>query len=204
MPRITPKTNWVANDIPIAQDINRIETNSLQAFTDIDAETAARQAAIAAEAGNRQAADTTLQNNINNHVALTGTNAHNATSDNNANSIMSRDLNGRTNISSPIATSHAANKGYVDTADLTLQNNINALKPYNGFNAQNADFPIGSIVLVNMPFVVNNNSGISIYISTDGQSYSITPGGTQLTGQWVCRGGTWAATPYYCIAQRIS
>jgi hypothetical protein len=36
MARITPKTNWVANDIPTAQDFNRIENNNQQAFDDVD------------------------------------------------------------------------------------------------------------------------------------------------------------------------
>jgi hypothetical protein len=80
MPRITPKTNWVASDIPVAPDFNRIENNNEQAFTELDAETAARQAAITAEQNartaamgvettNRQNADTTLQNNINSEAA---------------------------------------------------------------------------------------------------------------------------------------
>jgi hypothetical protein len=76
MPRITPKTNWVANDIPIAQDINRIETNSLQAFTELDEEVVNRNAAILVETTNRQNADTTLQTNIDtaNSLRLSGDN----------------------------------------------------------------------------------------------------------------------------------
>jgi hypothetical protein len=76
MARITPKTNWVANDIPVAPDFNRIENNNGQAFTELDQEVSDRQAAITAEQNARQAAitaeqnariaaDNTLQNNIN-------------------------------------------------------------------------------------------------------------------------------------------
>ena len=49
MARITPKTNWVARNIPVANDFNRIERNNQQAFNEIDAEEAARIAAINAE-----------------------------------------------------------------------------------------------------------------------------------------------------------
>ena len=49
MARITPKTNWVAHNIPLATDINRIENNNQQAFDEIDAEEAARIAAIITE-----------------------------------------------------------------------------------------------------------------------------------------------------------
>ena len=49
MARITPKTNWVAGNIPLATDVNRIESNNQQAFDEIDAEEAARIAAINAE-----------------------------------------------------------------------------------------------------------------------------------------------------------
>jgi hypothetical protein len=80
MARITPKTNWVGSNIPGAPDFNRIENNSEQAFTELDAEVAARiadvnaeesarVAAVAAEALARGNADTTLQNNINAEAA---------------------------------------------------------------------------------------------------------------------------------------
>ena len=36
MARITPKTNWVAHNIPVATDFNRIEGNNQQAFDEID------------------------------------------------------------------------------------------------------------------------------------------------------------------------
>jgi hypothetical protein len=85
MARITPKTNWIDNDIPTAVDVNRIENNSLQAFNELDAEAATRLAADNAEAATRLAADnaeavtranadTTLQNNINT-VSTTLTNS---------------------------------------------------------------------------------------------------------------------------------
>ena len=57
MARITPKTNWVAGNIPLATDVNRIESNNQQAFDEIDAEEAARIAAINAEESARIAAD---------------------------------------------------------------------------------------------------------------------------------------------------
>jgi hypothetical protein len=53
MARITPKTNWVGADIPVASDFNRIENNNEQAFVELDQEQAARVSA-----------DNTLQNNI--------------------------------------------------------------------------------------------------------------------------------------------
>jgi hypothetical protein len=56
MARITPKTNWVANNIPVAPDFNRIENNNGQAFADIDQEVSDRQAAITSEKNARQAA----------------------------------------------------------------------------------------------------------------------------------------------------
>lgn len=56
MARVTPKTNWVASDIPVATDLNRMENNSEQAFTEIDSEVANRIAAINAETANRTAA----------------------------------------------------------------------------------------------------------------------------------------------------
>ena len=56
MARITPKTNWVARNIPVATDFNRIERNNQQAFDEIDAEEAARIAAINAEKSARIAA----------------------------------------------------------------------------------------------------------------------------------------------------
>jgi hypothetical protein len=66
MARITPKTNWVANDIPVAPDFNRIENNNEQAFAELDQEVSDRQAAITAEQNARIAADNTLQSNIDN------------------------------------------------------------------------------------------------------------------------------------------
>ena len=57
MARITPKTNWVASDIPVATDFNRIENNSEQAFDELDAEVAARIADVNAEEAARIAAD---------------------------------------------------------------------------------------------------------------------------------------------------
>ena len=36
MARITPKTNWIGADIPLASDFNRIEGNTQQAFDEID------------------------------------------------------------------------------------------------------------------------------------------------------------------------
>jgi hypothetical protein len=61
MARITPKTNWVANNIPVAPDFNRIENNNEQAFAELD------QASVnlSAEQSARISADNTLQNNIN-------------------------------------------------------------------------------------------------------------------------------------------
>ena len=56
MARITPKRNWVARNIPVATDFNRIERNNQQAFDEIDAEEAARIAAINAEKSARIAA----------------------------------------------------------------------------------------------------------------------------------------------------
>ena len=50
MARITPKTNWVAHNIPVATDFNRIEGNNQQAFDEIDAEEAARIAATQPDA----------------------------------------------------------------------------------------------------------------------------------------------------------
>lgn len=49
MARITPKTNWVAGNIPVSSDFNRIESNSQQAFDELDAEVAARVADVNAE-----------------------------------------------------------------------------------------------------------------------------------------------------------
>jgi len=69
MARITPKTNWADNDIPVAQDLNRIENNTLQSFNELDAEASARIAADNAEASARVYADITLQNNINTEVS---------------------------------------------------------------------------------------------------------------------------------------
>ncbi|MBA4274030.1 MAG: hypothetical protein C0436_00090 [Alphaproteobacteria bacterium] len=57
MARITPKTNWVGADVPSATDFNRIESNTKQAFTELDAEAAARIAGDSAEAAARIAAD---------------------------------------------------------------------------------------------------------------------------------------------------
>jgi hypothetical protein len=56
MARITPKTNWVGADIPVAPDLNRIENNNEQAFADIDQEVSDRQTAITAEENARQSA----------------------------------------------------------------------------------------------------------------------------------------------------
>jgi hypothetical protein len=70
MARITPKTNWVANDIPVAPDFNRIENNNEQAFAEIDQEALNRTAAIAVETSNRQNADSALQVNIDNSNSL--------------------------------------------------------------------------------------------------------------------------------------
>jgi len=190
MARITPKTNWTAANIPVAPDFNRIENNNEQAFTELDAETAARQAAITAEQNartaaigvettNRQNADTTLQNNINNHVGTTGTFAHNASFDNDASSIMARDLNGRTNITSPITTSHAATKGYVDTADATLQGNIDTA---NASKINNAS--LGSRTLTASPML-----GSSTIIIPAG-TYAVLPG-TPVSLQIQDSGGSW-------------
>jgi hypothetical protein len=66
MARITPKTNWIAGDIPVAPDFNRIENNNEQAFTELDQEVSDRQSAITAEQNARIAADNTLQLNIDN------------------------------------------------------------------------------------------------------------------------------------------
>jgi hypothetical protein len=70
MARITPKTNWIAGDIPVAPDFNRIENNNEQAFTELDQEVSDRQSAInsaiTTEQNARIAADNTLQSNIDN------------------------------------------------------------------------------------------------------------------------------------------
>jgi predicted GNAT superfamily acetyltransferase len=60
MARITPKTNWVGADIPVAPDFNRIENNNEQAFAELD------QASVnlSAEQSARISSDNTLQNNI--------------------------------------------------------------------------------------------------------------------------------------------
>ncbi len=54
MAYITPKTTWVAGNVPEAPDFNRIEGNTVQHTLD-----------IAAEAATRAAADLQLQGNIN-------------------------------------------------------------------------------------------------------------------------------------------
>ena len=36
MARITPKTNWIGADIPVASDFNRIEGNTQQASHELD------------------------------------------------------------------------------------------------------------------------------------------------------------------------
>lgn len=38
MPRVTPKTNWVAGNVPLGPDLNRMEGNTQQAFDEIDEE----------------------------------------------------------------------------------------------------------------------------------------------------------------------
>lgn len=57
MARITPKTNWVANNIPVATDFNRIEGNNQQAFDEIDD----LGSALDAEEAARIAGDASLQ-----------------------------------------------------------------------------------------------------------------------------------------------
>jgi hypothetical protein len=150
MARITPKTNWVANNVPVAPDFNRIENNNQQAFTEIDAETAARQAAITAEQNartaaigvettNRQNADATLQTNIDtaNSLRLSGDNAvqnnlnshtgsttaHFSTSTAEPSRIVQRDTNGQSSFGTPSISTHVATKGYVDLADASKLNN---------------------------------------------------------------------------------
>ena len=49
MAYIEPKTNWVASNIPVASDLNRIEGNTKQNHDDIAAETIARAADVDAE-----------------------------------------------------------------------------------------------------------------------------------------------------------
>ena len=61
MARITPKTNWVAHNIPVATDFNRIESNNRQAFDEIDG----LGSALGSEEAARIAADNNLQSNIN-------------------------------------------------------------------------------------------------------------------------------------------
>jgi hypothetical protein len=77
MARITPKTNWVGADIPVAPDFNRIENNNEQAFAEIDQEVFDRQSAITVEQNARISADNTLQTNINsaNNARISGDNA---------------------------------------------------------------------------------------------------------------------------------
>ena len=57
MARIGSKTNWIATDIPAPSDLNRIENNNAQAFTELDTEVAARIADVNAEEAARIAAD---------------------------------------------------------------------------------------------------------------------------------------------------
>jgi hypothetical protein len=73
MARITPKTNWGANDIPVAPDFNRIENNNEQAFTELDV----LQSGLTNEINTRSSADILLQNNINaeNSARISGDNA---------------------------------------------------------------------------------------------------------------------------------
>ena len=49
MAYIEPKTNWIASNIPVASDFNRIEGNTKQNHDDIAAEAIARAADVDAE-----------------------------------------------------------------------------------------------------------------------------------------------------------
>ena len=61
MAYIEPKTNWIASNIPVASDLNRIEGNTKQNHDDVAAEAIARaadvDASVAVEESARIAAD---------------------------------------------------------------------------------------------------------------------------------------------------
>jgi len=194
MPRITPKTNWVANNIPIPPDLNRIETNSLQAFTELDAETAARQAAITAEQNARISADNTLQTNIdtanslrlsgdnivqgnlNTHIGSTG--VHGATFDATANRIVIRDPQGRASFVSPTLGHHAGTKDYIDIA---INNKVNEKFILNG---------IGSMaflknITANIMLPGNEVPGSDLRMSN---SENTTSAFSNPSGTWQCMG----------------
>jgi hypothetical protein len=69
MARITPKTDWTDISTPTVIDFNRIENNTQQAFSELDAEAVNRTAEIIAEANARTVADANLQSNINAEAA---------------------------------------------------------------------------------------------------------------------------------------
>jgi hypothetical protein len=200
MARITPKTNWVANNVPVAPDFNRIENNNQQAFTELDAETAARQAAITAEQNartaaigvettNRQNADATLQTNIDtaNSLRLSGDNAvqanltshvnsssvHSASSDALASRIVIRDSDARASFASPTAGAHAATKGYVD-----LKYELNAI----GSMAFMKNIGLGTITAGSN---VDSDNGNNIRYSN---SNDTIPSFERPTGTWRCLG----------------
>lgn len=61
MAYVTPKTNWAADNVPVASDFNRIENNTLANHDDIITEAGSRDTAIAvavaSEAANRASQD---------------------------------------------------------------------------------------------------------------------------------------------------
>jgi hypothetical protein len=124
MARITPKTNWIANDIPVAADLNRIESNNGQAFTELDAEAAARIAAVSAEAASRVAGDAAVQSNLTTHINDAGA-VHGATNAATANSNMRRDAAGRAKVAAPSAADDIARKDNVDAVQSNLTAHVN-------------------------------------------------------------------------------
>lgn len=77
MARETPRTNWTPADGVTDEDLNRIGRNQVNTYDEIDglsaelsAEAIARQAAIAAESNDRQAADNVLQSTKMNNAII--------------------------------------------------------------------------------------------------------------------------------------
>ncbi|KZL10719.1 hypothetical protein [Pseudovibrio sp. Ad26] len=79
---------------------------------------------------------------------------------------------------------------------------------YEGSNANNLNFPIGTIIAVAAPTntYLQRNKAYTVRLGTDTRYYSTTGGGSALIGTWACRGmsGDWGSGNYVYNFQRIA
>jgi len=209
--RIGSKTNWIAADIPAPSDLNRIENNNAQAFTELDTEVAARIAA-----------DSVLQGNINAEAAL-ARNADNLLSGTVADARIAATIARDTEVSAAVAAEAllARNGDNITSgtvADARIASTIArdsevTPAPYTGSDAALLDYPVGTILIartngITAPELFNLNTSVTPRVVTTGGNEVILfafTGWSALNGTWKTRGRSfYTSGQYLYLIQRIA